>query len=108
MKNERIISDLAAAVEEKECLSSASTFNKWETLSYETAEITGTLLIASENSLPPPVTVSPELQGWHKIFVCMADVGSASRIDLRLTDDEFPTTMRAAALGAYAAWTPTE
>lgn len=108
MKNERIISDLAAAVEEKECLSSASAFNKWETLSYETAEITGTLLIASENSLPPPVTVSPELQGWHKIFVCMADVGSASRIDLRLTDDEFPTTMRAAALGAYAAWTPTE
>lgn len=108
MKQEYIISDLANAIAEKEHLSQKSTFDKWETVAYETAKVSGSLLIASEESFPAPVTIDPKLSGFHRIYVCMTDVGSPSRIDLRLTNDEFPTTMRAAALGAYAAWMPTE
>jgi hypothetical protein len=108
MNHEFLLSDLADAVTEKQFLRNTGTKDTWETVSYETAEVKGSLLIASEESFPPPVTLSVNLIGWHRIFVCMTDVGSPSRIDLKLTNDEFPTTMRAASLSPYAAWIPTE
>ena len=60
---EIIISDLAAAVREKERLAEISTADHWEVVSYETAAVSGNLLIASEQTMPAPVTIAPELTG---------------------------------------------
>ena len=75
MRNEVIISDLAGAVREKDRLADFSTADRWEVVSYETAAVTGNLLIASEETMPEPVTIAPELTGWYRIYVCMADTG---------------------------------
>ena len=101
-RQELIISDLSNAVLEKELLTSKSHPNCWEVLTYETAEVSGSLLWASELSFPQPVTIKPELSGWYKIYVCLADMGGGvlkNRIDLKLTDDEFASTLRAGDLG---------
>ena len=108
MQNEYVISDFSLAVTEKERLSCQTLPDRWETVSYETAEISGSLLVASEQSLPAPVTVDPWLVGWHRIYVCMTDIGGGNHIDLKLTDDAFPTTVAPGRLTRYAMWTPTE
>ena len=103
-RQEYIISDLSNAVLEKELLSPKSHPNCWEVLTYETAEVSGSLLWASELSFPQPVTIKPELSGWYKIYVCLADMGGGvlkNRIDLKLTDDEFASTLRAGDLGRH-------
>jgi len=105
---EYIISDLASAVLEKENLSSKSLSDRWETVPYETAKISGTLLIASDTSKPAPVTVNPALSGWHRIYVCMTDVFGGNHINLQLTDDEFPTTAGTGRIGRYTMWISSE
>ena len=108
MRNEYVISDFSSAVMEKNSLSDRSLPDKWETVPYETAEISGALLIASEMSEPAPVTVDPALEGWYRIYACMTEVTPSNHIDLRLTDDEFPTTAMSGRMNRYAMWTPTE
>ena len=108
MRNEYIISDFSSAVMEKERLSSYSCADRWETVPYETAEISGSLLVASEMSEPDSVTVEPALDGWYKIYACMTEITASNHIDLRLTDDEFPTTAIPGRLNRYAMWTPSE
>jgi hypothetical protein len=71
MRNEYVISDFSSAVMEKDSISLRSLPDKWETVPYETAEISGALLIASEMSEPAPVTVDPALEGWYRIYACM-------------------------------------
>ena len=108
MQNQYVISDFSSAVMEKDRLSLRTISDCWETVSYETAEISGSLLVASENSFPKPVMVDPTLVGWYRIYVCMTDIGGGNHIDLKLTDDEFPTTAAPGKLTRYAMWTPTE
>ena len=108
MRNEYIISDFSSAVLEKDKLSSCSLPDRWEIVPYETAEISGTLLVASELSEPETVTVDPALEGWYRIYACMTEITASNHIDLRLTDDEFPTTAMPGRLNRYAMWTPSE
>ena len=108
MKNEYVISDFSSAVMEKDRVSTTSLPEKWEIVPYETAKISGSLLIASENSQPMPVTVDPALTGWYKIYACMTDVFGGNHIDLRLTDDEFSTTSAPGKIGRYAMWIASE
>ena len=108
MKKEYIISDFSSAVIEKENLSEKGLPDRWETVPYETAEISGALLIASDTSVPADVTVDPALSGWYRIYVCMTDIFGGNRIDLKLTDDAFPTTAAPGKLGRYTMWTPSE
>ncbi|MBQ3489554.1 MAG: hypothetical protein IJA86_03080 [Clostridia bacterium] len=108
MANEYIISDFSSAVIEKENLSSKSLSDRWETVPYETAEISGTLLIASDTSEPLPVTVAPSLLGWYRIYVCMTDIFGGNHIELHLTDDEFPTTAAPGKISRYTMWTSSE
>ena len=93
---------------EKDRLSRHSLPDRWETVPYETDEISGSLLVASEMSEPAPVTVDPALRGWYKIYVCMTELSAGNHIDLRLTDDEFPTTAAPGKLGRYAIWIASE
>lgn len=108
MRNEYVISDFSTAVVEKDSLSVHSFPDKWEVVPYETAEILGSLLVASEMSEPAPVTVDPALTGWYKIYACMTELSASNHIDLRLTDDEFPTTAAPGKLNRYALWIASE
>ena len=107
-RGEVYISDLASLAVEKERLSPYSSKDKWECVRYETAETAGTMLIASEESTPAPVTVDPGLEGWYGIYVCTGWFGASNRVDIQLTGDEFPTTVAPCRLGAYSMWTPSE
>ena len=105
--NGYIISDFQNAVLEKERLASFNATDRWETVSYETKEVSGVMLNASVENWPQPVTVKPGLSGWHRIFVCMADYGGrafSNHIGLKLTDDEFFTHMRAGDAQAFIQW----
>ncbi len=107
MRNEVIISDLAGAVREKDRLADFSTADRWEVVSYETAAVTGNLLIASEETMPEPVTIVPELTGWYRIYVCMADTGGgfpSGHVHLKLTDDPFSRCVGAGNMGPYCIW----
>ena len=103
-RQEYIISDLSNAVIEKEYLAYTSHPNRWEIVSYETEEVNGKLLIASEESWPEPVTINPELTGWYKIYLCMTSFGGGvlkNHIDIKLKDDEFPSTVTAGDIGKH-------
>lgn len=107
MRKEVIISDLAVAVQEKELLADISTADRWEVVSYETAAVSGNLLVASEETYPAPVTIAPELTGWYRIYVCMADAGGgfpSSHVHLKLTDDAFSRCVGACNMGYYCIW----
>ena len=108
MKNEYVISDFSSAVMEQDRLSRHSLPDRWEVVPYETAEISGKLLVASEMSEPAPVTVDPALRGWYRIYACMTELYAGNHIDLRLTDDEFSTTAAPGKLGRYAIWIASE
>ena len=101
-RQEYIISDFSSAVIEKEHLALASHPNCWEVVTYETEYVNGNLLLASEESWPEPVTIQPKLSGWYKIYVCLENYGGGfgggylkNRISLQLTDDEFPSLIKA-------------
>lgn len=106
-RKEVIISDLAAAVREKEHLSAQPAPDKWEAVPYATAFASGNLLLAGKTEYPAPVTVDPGLTGWYRIYVCLGEqYGSswASRVDLQLSGDEFATTARCCNLLPFTRW----
>jgi len=102
-----IISDFSKAVLEGERLASFNAADRWETVSYETKDVSGVMLNASIENWPQPVTVRPGLSGWHRIYVCMADYGGrglSNHIGLRLTDDAYFTPMRAGDVQPFVQW----
>lgn len=107
-RKEVCISDLPSLVGEKEKLSLYSSKDKWECVEYETAEAKGTMLIASNGSFPPPVTIDPGLRGWYRVCVCTGEFGAFNHIDIKLSGDEFPTTVSPCRMGRYAMWTASE
>lgn len=62
-RSEVYIRDFLSAVQEKERISGTRSFDKWETISYETADGPGTMLYAIGDAWPEPVTVDPKLTG---------------------------------------------
>ena len=108
MQNEYVISDFSAAILEKDRICTKSLSDRWTTVSYKTAKTDGVLLVASETCEPGTVTVDPGLSGWYRIYVCMTEIFGANRINLRLSDDEFPTTASHGRLSRYTMWMPSE
>ena len=105
-RKEVIISDFSVAVAEKDRLSVTPAPDRWEVVPYETAAVAGNLLLAGPMEYPEPVTVQPELTGWYRIYVCLGELGGSwnSRVDLKLTDDEFATTARCCDIQPYTRW----
>jgi len=83
-----ILSDLAEACINKEVLSTARRTDKWETISYETATISGTMLSAFELASPQPAKIKVNLSGWHKIYVSLMGNPQNNRSFLKLTGDK--------------------
>ena len=112
-RKEVYISDLKSSVIEKESLSEYMTKNKWKYVSYETDKAKGTLLVASGKTRPKPLTLRPNLTGWYKIFVCQGELitysfEGYSHIDLKLTSDEFPSTVKPCKIRPFTMWTSSE
>ena len=106
-RREVIISDFRKWAREKERLAEECTPDKWELVDYQTAVAGGTMLMASEETLPQPVTVDPGIAGWYRVYVCMADFGggmAANHIDLRLAGDPCSRSVRAGDTRPYADW----
>lgn len=105
-RKELIISDFSAAVLEKEHLSARPAPDKWEAVPYETAAVSGRLLLAGPMEYPAPVTVAPGLEGWYRIYVCLGEFSGSwnSRVDLQLSGDEFATTARCCDIQPYTRW----
>ncbi len=81
-----IFSDLAALCQPAEHISTEFLCDKWTSVSYETAAVSGTMLSAFATAAPETVSLQPGLTGWYKIYVGMID-NPANRAYLRLTDD---------------------
>lgn len=106
-----MISDFAQAVLEKDRICDFNATDKWELVSYETDFASGMMLNATEENWPQPVTVSPKLKGWHRIYLCMADYegkGFGNHIYLKLSDDLDFTSARAGDMRPFAKWSPLE
>lgn len=88
-----IFSDLGAMCEPAENITTRRVKDKWESIPYETATISGTMLSAFKTMAPKPVTLNPELTGWYKIFVSLMNNKSSNMAFLRLTDDEAQTSI---------------
>ena len=112
-REEIYINDFYKSINEKDNLSNYTSKNKWEYVPYETSVTSGNLLIASNESNPKPVTITPNLDGWYKIYVCMGDLnemtyGAMNHIDIRLSFDEFPTSLGPCRMGDYSMWSRAE
>lgn len=107
MRKEIVISDLSNAVLEKDRLSDFCTADKWEVVAYETSYASGNMLIASEQTFPQKLTISPELCGWYRIYVCMAGF-TGHHIHLKLTNDEFSRCLTTGNLQRYCIWHSSE
>lgn len=67
---------------------------KWLEVPYETAEYKGTALVASETAHPNPVSLKLNVKGWHKIYLCLADVTGANCLEVSLTKEKGKTFVR--------------
>ena len=81
-----IFSDLGALCQPAEYISTQYLCDKWTSIPYETAAVSGTMLSAFSTAAPETVSLQPDLTGWYKIYVSMMD-NPANRVFLRLTDD---------------------
>jgi hypothetical protein len=89
MNESILLSDLNAAVVNKNRLSPVQTIGKWQVMDYELAEFKGKMLVAGENSHPEPVTIGLNVKGWHKIYLGLIRIGYGLQngIGLKLTGE---------------------
>lgn len=90
-RKEVIFSDLGNLCQPRENISALRTRDAWNTISYETPDIRGTLLAAQERACPADVYLAPKLTGWYRIFVampCVHSSGNRSRLDLLLSGEK--------------------
>ena len=64
-----VFSDLEKIVKNPEAVSERPDNDRWYIMPYETAKISGNALMSTYSGAPKDVVLSPNLSGWHKIFV---------------------------------------
>lgn len=81
------ITDLARC-QPQSCLSESPKRRAWHVQPYETAELSGNLLSAGEETAAPDVSLGLALSGWHRIFVGVyPDHRGLGSIELKLSGD---------------------
>ncbi len=85
---EILISDLSRIVKNTDALGSYANPDTWFTVDYETADVSGKMLTADGASRPEPIVLSPNLTGWHKIYI--SRIGGYMQL-LRLSSERMPT-----------------
>ncbi len=89
--------DLPAIVSEQGKLADVNRKGFWRTETYETAEITGTLLCAHTDNYPEPLTLLPRLHGWYRIYVGVAALinqAGSNVVNIKLDTDDSYTQLR--------------
>ncbi len=87
-----IFSDLGNLCEPAENIGTEDVIDKWVSVDYETATISGTMLSAQMTVSAKPVMLSPKLNGWYKIYVSLLD-SPDNRVFLRLSGDSVQSPM---------------
>ncbi len=87
-----VFSDLANQCTPRTNISFKRELGKWNAVPYETVSAKGTLLGALHTNRPQPVTLDPQLKGWHRIFVGVVittsnDDWAKNIVPLRLSGD---------------------
>ena len=99
-----IFSDLGNLCKPACNISDRRVIDKWESVPYETAVISGTMLSAFQTASPAPVTLSPELKGWYRIYVSLMDNPEDNRVFLRLTGDGAQSKLRPGGYNYHKVW----
>jgi len=108
-----LFADLGAAVSCRESVSEQRHAEAWQVVRYETAAVQGTMLLATQEMVPPPVTIPLNLTGWHRIYVCLADIGGLMYTYLKLSGDRCHYGVKCGSMNACptppsSPWSPTE
>ncbi|MBQ8295117.1 MAG: hypothetical protein IJX87_01645 [Clostridia bacterium] len=101
MKEELIISDIAAAVLEKDRLTSEVVVDKWRALAYETPKYSGTLVWAATQCKPQPLTLPLKAKGKYHVYLGMINMGGDTTTGLRLSNDEAVSHVRTQGYGYW-------
>src|SRR5690242_16993396 len=89
-----IFCDLGKLCTPQSELSADCVNDKWMVSAYETACVSGSMLIAFNKTYPQPITLDVGLEGWHKIYMALFDNGKLNTyIDLQLSSDMAPTSV---------------
>lgn len=82
---------------------------KWLAVPYETADYKGTALVASETAQPNPISLKLNVNGWYKIYLCLAETTGANYLEVSLSKEKSKTFVRPSHLswvdGTFA-WSP--
>ena len=100
MREEKLFSNLGEICEPKANISPVREKYKWNSLPYETAKVTGSMLVSLQDGRPEDVSFDPELTGWYRIFVCLGAYPGVS-VNVSLSGDDTYTTMSPSAHSGY-------
>ncbi|GEM_PF-1451256 len=108
VKMEHLFCDLPRIVREQQLIRPMHTQSGpqdcWRALPYQTKLGSGNMLVAAENALPGPVTLSVNLTGWHRVYIGMLDLRGENYTYLKLTGDTCYTGFRHARGGNPRQW----
>lgn len=82
-----VITDMGLC-DSSEALSPTAAKGRWKLLDYETSDLKGRMVWASEETKAPPLTLPLKTGGWHAVFLGLADPASLGcQALVRLTGD---------------------
>ncbi len=88
----------------KNIISKENEQGKWTSIPYETKLGKGNLLITPEGVNPENIMLDINLEGWHRIYCCMINIGNDTYTHIKLTDDLCFTGMRTPPQGNPTPW----
>jgi hypothetical protein len=98
-----LFSDLGNELAPREAMTERLTPSAWRRVPYETRDFKGSLVVAGPRQKVPPLTLSPRLRGWYRIFLGVVGLGSMmdsascdNYVWVRLSGDPAYTRVRAA------------
>ena len=66
----------------------------WRSVAYETATLSGRMLMAGDETAAPEVTCALKRDGWHRVYVGMYPEHGTSAVQVRLTGDPAAVVLR--------------
>lgn len=82
---EILLNDLPSLVRNKCAVSECARRDRWQSVAYRTAEVSGRMLLAGEEMFPEAVELELGASGWHRIYVCLAGIGGQSKVEISLS-----------------------
>ena len=109
---EYIFSDLQKICTCKERISNRPRVDCWQYMDYQTASVSGRLLLAGEECKPQEVEMSIGLHGWYKIYIAYVDMfypsDEKTRILIKLSDEVIYHDIRSSRYVKPRHWMPYE